>query len=183
MIKFNLKFFLSILVIILASLKPSFAEEPTDLLKINWSFKGLTGKFDRASLQRGFQIYKEVCSSCHSMEYLSYRNLGEEGGPEFSLDLVESRVCLMVRFSSNSLSVLFLYILIVSKFLYNPLQFRTDASLTMYNICRLFRPSLPSSPPPPPPLLSSPPPHALSPPSPPTWIGPLPWPLCLAPPC
>lgn len=90
MIKSNLKFFLSILVIILASLKPSFAEEPTDLLKINWSFKGLTGKFDRASLQRGFQIYKEVCSSCHSMEYLSYRNLGEQGGPEFSIEEVKA---------------------------------------------------------------------------------------------
>ena len=53
-------------------------------IKIDWSFKGITGKFDRASLQRGFQVYKEVCSSCHSMQYLSYRNLGEPGGPEFS---------------------------------------------------------------------------------------------------
>ena len=53
-------------------------------IKVDWSFKGLTGKFDRASLQRGFQVYKEVCSSCHSMQYLSYRNLGEAGGPEFS---------------------------------------------------------------------------------------------------
>ena len=35
-------------------------------------------------MQRGFQVYKEVCSSCHSMQYLSYRNLGEPGGPEFS---------------------------------------------------------------------------------------------------
>ena len=53
-------------------------------IKVDWSFKGLTGTFDRASLQRGFQVYKEVCSSCHSMQYLSYRNLGEPGGPEFS---------------------------------------------------------------------------------------------------
>ena len=35
-------------------------------------------------MQRGFQVYKEVCSSCHSMKYLSYRNLGEPGGPEFT---------------------------------------------------------------------------------------------------
>ena len=62
----------------------SFAAEQIDPIKVNWSFKGLTGKFDRASLQRGFQVYKEVCSSCHSMQYLSYRNLGEPGGPEFS---------------------------------------------------------------------------------------------------
>jgi ubiquinol-cytochrome c reductase cytochrome c1 subunit len=55
-----------------------------ELLKVDWSFKGLTGKFDRSSLQRGYQVYKEVCSSCHSMQYLSYRNLGLPGGPEFS---------------------------------------------------------------------------------------------------
>ena len=69
---------------------PAFSAEQEDLLKVNWSFKGLTGKFDRASLQRGFQVYKEVCSSCHSMQYLSYRNLGEPGGPEFSLEEVKA---------------------------------------------------------------------------------------------
>jgi cytochrome c1 len=35
-------------------------------------------------LQRGYQVYTEVCSSCHSMKYLSYRNLAEKGGPEFT---------------------------------------------------------------------------------------------------
>ena len=40
-------------------------------------------------LQRGFQVYKEVCSNCHSMRLLSYRNLGEPGGPEFSPKAVE----------------------------------------------------------------------------------------------
>ena len=64
--------------------------EQNDPIKVNWSFKGLTGKFDRASLQRGFQVYKEVCSSCHSMQYLSYRNLGEPGGPEFTLEEVKA---------------------------------------------------------------------------------------------
>ncbi len=62
----------------------AYCAEQNDPIKVDWSFKGLTGKFDRASLQRGFQVYKEVCSSCHSMQYLSYRNLGEPGGPEFS---------------------------------------------------------------------------------------------------
>ena len=62
----------------------SYSAEQVDPIKVNWSFKGLTGKFDRSALQRGFQVYKEVCSSCHSMQYLSYRNLGEPGGPEFS---------------------------------------------------------------------------------------------------
>ena len=61
-----------------------------DLLKIDWSFAGLTGKFERDSLQRGYQVYKEVCSSCHSMKYLSYRNLSQKGGPEFTLEEVKA---------------------------------------------------------------------------------------------
>ena len=58
--------------------------EKLKLMKTDWTFKGLFGKFDRASLQRGYQVYTEVCASCHSMKYLSYRNLMEKGGPEFS---------------------------------------------------------------------------------------------------
>jgi ubiquinol-cytochrome c reductase cytochrome c1 subunit len=65
------------------------AETNNDLLKVKWSFAGLTGKFDRASLQRGYQVYQEVCSSCHSMQYLSYRNLSQKGGPEFTLEEVK----------------------------------------------------------------------------------------------
>jgi ubiquinol-cytochrome c reductase cytochrome c1 subunit len=60
--------------------------EKIELLKTDWSFKGLSGKFDRGSLQRGYQVYTEVCASCHSMKYLSYRNLSEKGGPEFSIE-------------------------------------------------------------------------------------------------
>ena len=83
MIKSNIKLFvLSFLILI--SLRPLQSAEMADPIKVDWSFKGLTGTFDRASLQRGFQVYKEVCASCHSMQYLSYRNLGEPGGPEFS---------------------------------------------------------------------------------------------------
>jgi ubiquinol-cytochrome c reductase cytochrome c1 subunit len=44
-----------------------------------WSFNGITGTFDRASAQRGFQVYKEVCSNCHSMKLLSYRDLSGIG--------------------------------------------------------------------------------------------------------
>ena len=62
------------------------AAEKAEYLKTDWSFKGLFGKFDRGALQRGYQVYTEVCSSCHSMKYLSYRNLSEKGGPEFSED-------------------------------------------------------------------------------------------------
>jgi len=60
------------------------AESSQENLKVNWSFKSFFGTFDRASLQRGYQVFNEVCSSCHSIKYLSYRNLTEKGGPEFS---------------------------------------------------------------------------------------------------
>lgn len=47
-----------------------------------WSFNGLFGTYDRASAQRGFQVYKEVCASCHSMNLLSYRHLEQIGFSE-----------------------------------------------------------------------------------------------------
>jgi len=48
-----------------------------------WSFQGVFGTYDRDALRRGYKVYKEVCSVCHSMEYVKFRNLGEPGGPEF----------------------------------------------------------------------------------------------------
>ena len=79
------KIFFLIILLSGISLTAQTAEK-VEYLKTDWSFKGLFGKFDRASLQRGYQVYTEVCSSCHSMKYLSYRNLAEKGGPEFSLE-------------------------------------------------------------------------------------------------
>ena len=90
MINFNFKKALLTFAIALFFFKPLISAEVQKPLKVDWSFKGLTGKFERSSLQRGFQVYKEVCSSCHSMQYLSYRNLGEEGGPEFTIDEVKA---------------------------------------------------------------------------------------------
>ena len=49
--------------------------------QLKWSFAGPFGKYDEAQLQRGFKIYKEVCSVCHSLQLLSFRNLAEPGGP------------------------------------------------------------------------------------------------------
>jgi ubiquinol-cytochrome c reductase cytochrome b/c1 subunit len=49
-----------------------------------WSFAGPFGKFDRGALQRGLKVYKEVCSACHSLSYVAFRNLGEPGGPGFT---------------------------------------------------------------------------------------------------
>ena len=50
-----------------------------DLPKHNWSFKGLTGTFDKSAVQRGFKVYREVCSGCHSMSLLYYRDLIDIG--------------------------------------------------------------------------------------------------------
>ncbi len=79
------------LIILLAGVSHNLkAAEKVEYLKTDWSFKGLFGKFDRGALQRGYQVYTEVCSSCHSMKYLSYRNLSEKGGPEFSEQQVKA---------------------------------------------------------------------------------------------
>lgn len=54
------------------------AEHPEDY---RYSFDSPVGGYDMASVQRGFQVYNQVCAACHSMDHLSYRHLGEEGGP------------------------------------------------------------------------------------------------------
>lgn len=55
------------------------SSEAAPYLEPKWSFSGPFGTFDRAAAQRGFQVYKEVCASCHSMRLLSYRNLSGIG--------------------------------------------------------------------------------------------------------
>ena len=86
MYKFKIKFIFILSILTSVFFGNVYSAEKTQLLKQDWSFDGITGKFDRASLQRGYQVYTEVCASCHSMSYLSYRNLSEKGGPEFSIE-------------------------------------------------------------------------------------------------
>ena len=52
----------------------------------DYSFEGVFGTFDRAQLQRGWEVFRQVCSSCHSLKYLRFRNLAEPGGPEFTIE-------------------------------------------------------------------------------------------------
>ncbi len=83
------KFINKIFIIVFLSIMSSqvFSEEKNiDLIETDWNFEGIFGTFDRASLQRGYQVYQEVCAGCHSVQHLSYRNLSEEGGPEFSIE-------------------------------------------------------------------------------------------------
>jgi cytochrome c1 len=60
---------------LLLGLTPAHAAEVLEPPAQDWGFQGLFGTFDRGGLQRGFQVYKEVCSSCHGMQFLAYRNL------------------------------------------------------------------------------------------------------------
>jgi ubiquinol-cytochrome c reductase cytochrome c1 subunit len=56
-----------------------------------WPFGGFKGQFDKAQLQRGFQVYKEVCSACHGLKRVNFRNLSEPGGPGFPVEAVKAR--------------------------------------------------------------------------------------------
>ena len=58
--------------------------------RLKWSFAGPFGKYDQAQLQRGFKVYKEVCSNCHSLNMVSFRNLADAGGPGFSMAQAEA---------------------------------------------------------------------------------------------
>lgn len=60
------------------------AGHPLPPKDVTWSFEGPFGKFDQAQLQRGYKVYREVCSACHSMNLVSFRNLGDKGGPFYS---------------------------------------------------------------------------------------------------
>src|SRR5882757_6913065 len=61
------------------SLGTASAAEEAKLPSEHWSFDGIFGTYDRAALQRGFQVYKEVCSACHAVKELYYRDLAALG--------------------------------------------------------------------------------------------------------
>ncbi len=62
-------------LVVLALAAPAHAAEDATPPQQHWSFQGIFGTFDRAALQRGYQVYKEVCAGCHGMQYLYYRDL------------------------------------------------------------------------------------------------------------
>ena len=75
------KLHLLFLATILAT-TPALANEAAAPKQQNWAFEGVFGKFDKPSIQRGFQIYKEVCSACHSLKRVPFRKLTEIGFSE-----------------------------------------------------------------------------------------------------
>ena len=67
---------MALVALALGAASPALAAGAAPALpEVKWSFAGLFGTFDRASAQRGFQVYKEVCASCHSVKYGYYRDL------------------------------------------------------------------------------------------------------------
>lgn len=69
-----------------ALVMPAAAQEhhSTAPEKQSWSFAGPFGTYDQAQLQRGYRVYREVCSNCHSMKMVAFRNLSDAGGPGFT---------------------------------------------------------------------------------------------------
>ena len=85
-----MRFIALVTVLVVALTSQAFASggggtDPKHPEKHAWTWEGPFGTFDRQQLQRGYVVYKEVCAGCHSMKLLSFRNLAQPGGPEFSL--------------------------------------------------------------------------------------------------
>ena len=74
----------SLLMLWVPSAAIAAGDEPVQIDKQDWSFSGPFGTFDRAQVQRGLQIYREVCSACHGLNFVAFRNLADPGGPSYS---------------------------------------------------------------------------------------------------
>lgn len=85
MTRFGFKALLGAAIMALGLSAPAYAAgDAKTPAAMEWSFDGLFGTYDRNALRRGFQVYKEVCASCHSLNQIAFRNLSQAGGPEFS---------------------------------------------------------------------------------------------------
>lgn len=79
------------LALVLTSVgQASAAGGAVDVERQEWSFSGLTGTFDKPQLQRGYQVYKEVCAACHGLNRIAFRNLVETSGPGFPEEAVKA---------------------------------------------------------------------------------------------
>jgi len=80
----------SILIAATALMGVAHAEAEKTAKPIGFSFEGPFGKFDKAQLQRGYKVYKEVCSNCHSLKFVAFRNLADKGGPGYNEEQVKA---------------------------------------------------------------------------------------------
>ena len=88
-----------VLILVVIFLFPNFnllSDTSGDTMpKHKWSFSGLTGTFDRASIQRGYKVYREVCSGCHSMKLLYYRDLLDIGFSDKEVKAIASEYTIL----------------------------------------------------------------------------------------
>ena len=77
---------------LLVSASPARAQEGVEPPSREWSFQSIFGTYDLAAVQRGFQVYSEVCSNCHSMNQMYYRNLSEIGLTQEQIKAVAAAV-------------------------------------------------------------------------------------------
>jgi ubiquinol-cytochrome c reductase cytochrome c1 subunit len=93
MIRLKTSFFApAALALLLASGAVALAQDEAEQPKPSrqsWSFSGFFGAYDQEQLQRGFEVYKEVCSTCHRLS-IPFRTLGEPGGPDYSAAQVKT---------------------------------------------------------------------------------------------
>jgi ubiquinol-cytochrome c reductase cytochrome c1 subunit len=79
-------------LVLLAGVAAHAQEEPPSPPRQEWSFNGVFGTYDRAGLQRGFQVYKEVCAACHAVKHLAFRDLAEIGYGEDAVKGIAAQV-------------------------------------------------------------------------------------------
>ena len=77
-------------VLALTSEQAIAAEVETHIEDFDFSFEGPFGSFDQMQLQRGLQVYTEICAACHGLQYVAFRNLHDEGGPALPEDQVRA---------------------------------------------------------------------------------------------
>ena len=90
---FNTKTILAAVALVAGFALPAAAQEghsTPHIEKQSWSFAGIFGTYDEQQLQRGYQVFRVVCSNCHSARLIAFRNLSEEGGPAFSEEQVKA---------------------------------------------------------------------------------------------
>ncbi|MBV0900047.1 MAG: cytochrome c1 [Wolbachia endosymbiont of Fragariocoptes setiger] len=106
----------------------SFAEEfkPLPHKKINWKNKGISGYFDRESIQRGYKVYKEVCAACHSMNKIAFRNLQDIGFSEEEVKQIAASY--QIKDGPNDLGEMFERPGIPSDYFLNPFESKEAAA-------------------------------------------------------
>lgn len=69
---------------------PTWAAEEVEIPEQHWSWDGIFGGFDQAQLQRGYLVYEQVCSACHSMDLVAFRNLHDLGFNDEQVEAIAS---------------------------------------------------------------------------------------------